>query len=232
MKKFVSFMLSLILSVNLLSVPALAAWDVSDPAANAEDGFTAVSAEKANYAVMSLEELAYCDLETAPAAWQDDIVAAREDIIYSKSWTVDGQCVLIAPDGTVEELPEFYDLFPADWAIPASGVDAEEIVPYSDEINYSGRFYLDKKPQTGFTPPFYLFNGRNGSLVRMKLTDIPGDTCNMGFTDLYANRDAGYVANVPVMYTFGIFTYVTRYGARASTDSDTGFASALVWEVQ
>lgn len=145
MKKFVSFMLSLILSVNLLSIPALAAWDVSDPAANAEDSFTAVSAEKANYAVMSLEELAYCDLETAPAAWQDDIVAAREDIIYSKSWTVDGQCALITPDGTVEELPEFYDLFPADWAIPSSAGetdDEEMIVPYADDFDRNSWEYL------------------------------------------------------------------------------------------
>jgi len=183
---------------------------------------------EAEYTTMSVEELAYCDLDAAPIALQDDILAAREDIIYSHSWTVDGQCVLIAPDGTVEELPEFYDLFPADWDVPVSCVESVAAVPYSDEIFFSGRIYLHEKTDNWATP-FYTFTG-NGAGVQMVLTSIPGATCNMGFTNITRNQDAGYVTDRRAGYTFGIFTSRNiMYGARASTNSTTGYASARVW---
>lgn len=182
---------------------------------------------ESDYAAMSVAELAYCNLETAPAALHDEIVAAREDIIYSQSWTVDGQCVLIAPDGTVEKLPEFYDLFPADWEVPASSPDAEEIVPYANDIFFSGRVYLRQETDSMATP-FYTFTGRGGS-VWMSLSDLPGSSCNMGFTNITANRDAGYVVDKPDGYRFGVYASSNvRYGARASTDSTTGYATARV----
>lgn len=182
---------------------------------------------EADYAAMSVEELAYCNLEIAPAALHDEIIAARENIIYSRSWTVDGQCVLIAPDGTVEKLPEFYDLFPADWDVPTSNVDAEEIALYANEIFFSGRIYLHQKTDSMATP-FYTFTGNGGS-VWMRFTSLPGSTCNLGFTNITTNKDAGFVVDKPVGYRFGIFASSNmRYGARASTNSTTGYATANV----
>lgn len=183
---------------------------------------------ESDYAAMSVEELAYCNLETAPAALQDEIVAAREDIIYSKSWTVGGQCVLICPDGTVEDLPEFYDLFPADWDIPASAVDSVDITPYAGEIFYSGEIKLPKKTDALATP-FFRFAG-NGSLVRMQITQLPVSYCNMGFTNLTLNEDAGFVTGKREGYILGISSSPRyTYGARASVDGDAVYAHARVW---
>lgn len=66
------------------------------------------------------EYYAYLDLDTAPDELKPLIIEARNSIIYSKSWTVDGQCSLYTPDGTLEALPEFSELFPG-WDVPAAG---------------------------------------------------------------------------------------------------------------
>lgn len=183
---------------------------------------------ESDYAEMSVEELAYCNLETAPAALHDEIVSAREDIIFSQSWTVDGQCVLIAPDGTVEELPEFYDLFPANWDIPASAVDSVDITPYAGEIFYSGEVKLPQKTDALATP-FFRFEG-NGSLVRMQITQLPVSYCNLGFTNLTLNKDAAFVTEKREGYILGISSSSRyTYGARASVDGDPVYARARVW---
>lgn len=173
-------------------------------------------------------ELAYSDLHTAPVSMQDSILTAREEIIYSQSWTVDGQCVLICPDGTVEELPEFYDLFPSDWDIPASAVDSVDITPYTGEIFYSGEIRLPQKTDALATP-FFRFAG-NGSLVRMQITQLPVSYCNMGFTNLTLNEDAGFVTGKREGYILGISSSPRyTYGARASVDGDAVYAHARVW---
>jgi hypothetical protein len=70
-----------------------------------------------DYSSMSAEELAYVELADAPAEWQQKILDARYTIIYSNSWTADGQGEYVHPDGTVEKLPKFSDLFPG-WDMP------------------------------------------------------------------------------------------------------------------
>lgn len=214
MKKFTFLALTFILCVSLLSVPAFAAGEASSPA---------------NYGTLSAEELAYCDLAASPAEWQDNILAARENIIYSHSWTVDGQCKLIHPDGTVEELPEFYDLFPADWDIPSSAAETTASAQYASRIHFSGYISLNSRTPV-LARPFYTFTG-NGSSVTMELSDLPGSSCNMGFTNLTLNQDVGYVVNQPSgsRYTISPTSPTYTYGARASTDSSTGRAYANVW---
>lgn len=69
-------------------------------------------------ASLTSEELAYYDLNLAPTEeWKEAILEARNSIIYSTSWTVDGQVSYGLPDGTIEKLPEFSELFP-DWEVP------------------------------------------------------------------------------------------------------------------
>lgn len=75
------------------------------------------AAEAIKYQTLGINELAYCNLDEAPEEWQDDILQAREEIIYSQSWTVDVACVIQNEDGTIEELPEFSELFP-EWDVP------------------------------------------------------------------------------------------------------------------
>lgn len=74
------------------------------------------------YDEMTTEELAYCILAEVPEEWRDKVLAARNEIINSTSWTVDGAGAILHSDGTIEELPDFYDLFPQDWDIPTASI--------------------------------------------------------------------------------------------------------------
>ena len=74
------------------------------------------------YDKMTTEELAYSVLTEVPEEWRDEVLAARNEIINSTSWTVDGAGAILHSDGTIEELPDFYDLFPQDWDIPTVSI--------------------------------------------------------------------------------------------------------------
>ncbi len=66
---------------------------------------------------------AYMDVDTAPDELQEKILAAREVIIYSKSWVADGfACYILSPDGTQKTVPSFSELFPG-WEIPTIDID-------------------------------------------------------------------------------------------------------------
>lgn len=96
------------------------------------------AAEAIKYQTLGINELAYCNLDEAPEEWQDDILQAREEIIYSQSWTVDGACVIQNEDGTIEELPEFSELFP-EWDVPQKDTSS---VAMARTANYVGYVYL------------------------------------------------------------------------------------------
>lgn len=84
----------------------------------------------------TIMELAYMDLESAPSALKDDILAARAEIIFgNQSWTVDGAVSIInLEDGTVTKLPEFSDLFPG-WEIPDTDMISVDIMPYAQNAS-------------------------------------------------------------------------------------------------
>ena len=87
----------------------------------------------------SVEAFAHMDLESAPVAMQDDILQAREQIIFGEqAWTVDGAVSLIYADGTVKPLPEFSDLYPG-WDIPTVNVSessyTESLMPFSNSVD-------------------------------------------------------------------------------------------------
>lgn len=67
------------------------------------------------------EYYAYLDLDTAPEELHEQILAARNRIIFSRSWTAEGcsgYIVDVERGEIVETVPGFYDIFPADWEIP------------------------------------------------------------------------------------------------------------------
>lgn len=68
---------------------------------------------------ISPNQFAYQDINTAPEHSKEAITESREKIIYSYSWTADGITgIIIDKDGNAEEVPEFHELFPAEWGIP------------------------------------------------------------------------------------------------------------------
>ncbi|WP_438498524.1 hypothetical protein [Paenibacillus sp. IHBB 3054] len=192
----------------------------------------ALASNQPNYATLSIEKLAYSDLKTAPEEWKSAISAARNSIIYSKSWTVDGQVAIEQPDGTIEELPEFSDLFP-DWDVPKANVSKsnENSTTLGDPIftimaaNYAGNVYLQAPPTSGGSPIFYAFN-TNANRVSMVADSLPGTSYNAGYADLTDQYDVGWANNLSA----GRKMYLTNpnknhsYGARASTHSTPGYA--------
>ena len=187
----------------------------------------AAAPDTSMYEFMSIEALAYCDLDEAPIEYQDDILAARDAIIHSTNWTVNGQTQIVLEDGTIQELPEFSELFP-DWDIPKAK-NIPDIVTYS--ANFNGVIYLFN-PTTTQTPPFYVFYP-GSYLVEMGATSIPGSSWNAAFTNYTSGYEVGNATNLPVgaAYQLNVASTSFVYGARASTFSTEGYAALYVSDV-
>ncbi len=83
-----------------------------------------------------VSRLAYMNLDQASEAMQEKILQAREEIIFSKSWVADGlQGFVYDKDGNViEEVPQFSEIFPADW-------DMFQVRHYANKL--SGKLHYD-----------------------------------------------------------------------------------------
>lgn len=60
---------------------------------------------------------AYLDIENADDELRDQILKAREIIIFSSSWVCDGEEAYVSRNGKLEKLPQFSELFP-EWEYP------------------------------------------------------------------------------------------------------------------
>lgn len=76
-----------------------------------------------------IQYYAYLDYASAEEELKPVILAARDRIIYRYSWVANGLSGdIIHVDGSRDPLPEFSDLFPADWQEPVGvpcGLDKE-----------------------------------------------------------------------------------------------------------
>lgn len=154
-------------------------------------GFSAgaVAVEPAlNASAMSVSELAYMDLKAAPASLQDDIREARNDIIFGgQAWTVDGAVSIQHRDGTVEELKDFYELFPADWEVPTDAELAQRlaqitIIPYAGTVDWHGTIELPFANNWTNSREFYTFVGTGSYVYAYAVTAPPNSTYNIGFS--------------------------------------------------
>ena len=75
-----------------------------------------------------LESLAFREPDPAQPELTDEILSARERIIYSRSWAADGYTVYIEDleSGRIERLPSFSELFPG-WDMPAEDAPEDSI---------------------------------------------------------------------------------------------------------
>lgn len=174
---------------------------------------------------------AYLDLDTAPEELRQKILDARTAIIFSKSWTVDGQCAISCPDGSEIPLPEFSDLFPG-WDVPTIGKSTEVEVAATG-VNavpaalFTGTVYLQRPADVGDTSPFYSFRA-DGHRVNTIARSIPGVSYNVGYTDCTTGRNAGWATYLPLGYGLMAGTISGHtYSVRASTYSTTG--NSTMW---
>lgn len=170
----------------------------------------------------TVEDLAYMDLDSAPYALQQDILKARQQIIYGEQpWTVDGAVFIIHGDGTVETLPEFSELYPG-WDVPSCEIIKIDFVPVGladGDIEFGGPVKLELYPDNGVnTKDFFTFTG-NGRPVGVYAQTTPCDDAryNIGFTNTSTGRDMGWVPNLSGKAVAAIDTKVSQhYGIRGS----------------
>ncbi|MEJ8306445.1 hypothetical protein [Saccharibacillus sacchari] len=197
----------------------------------------AKAADQSIYSAMSLDQLAYSDVEHAPKEWKEKILAAREKLIYSESWTVDGQVSYELPDGTLKSLPEFSELFPG-WDVPKVNTfkASDHPVALDDPIftimaaSYVGYVYLFNPPVGQETPNFYAFTA-NTNRVTMEASTLPGSSYNAGYANLTNGTSVGWANNLALGSKFHLTNPVSghSYAARASTYSTEGYALMSVY---
>ena len=99
--------------ISMTLTPAVAA-------SSAEQGSEAEKDPVRRELIQAAEQYAYLDPDNASPELRKKILNAREVIIYSSDgWCADGFSATVThADGTVEEVPNFSDLFPSDWDLP------------------------------------------------------------------------------------------------------------------
>lgn len=198
--------------------------------------------------IAEAKKYAYMDLDSATSDMKERILAARETIIYSRSWAADGCSVSIQrADGTEEFLPQFSELFPG-WDIPTvDSLPAEDIdeppsewtdlpaiePPYATPMATAYQYcspYL-KHPSDSNTAPFFAFN-HNGMYVRTTVYQLnASEHCNIGYSNYTTGQSLCYgtylYPNESLqLYTLGWSPFVV--GIRASTYSSPGYSTMLI----
>ncbi len=179
MKKIIS------LALTLACLSAMAATSFAAPA----------SSDSVNPADQDPEmtAIAYRNIEAAETTEEyNSILAARNTIIYGEqSWTIDGAVKVFNADGSVEELPEFYDLFPSDWEpgrLPQPDYSGNMNLPERNSPTlYSGNVYFAKASDDNEIYPFAYKNLPRDGDIGIYLESIPENA--EAFTAGFYNDD-------------------------------------------
>lgn len=192
--------------------------------------------------------------ETTSLSVKNQILAAREEIIFSHSWVADGvNGRILDKDGNVKEvLPHFSDLFPADWDIPAmessEALQAPSVAanPFAQltrgiSLYFREQVRLTNPPYAQDTPVFYTMDttGFPGTYAEYNIetvytTGIYGNTTNIatyniGYTNMNTNRSLGFAERLNNGECFAIDPPEDiTLGIRASTYTNVGYWSMQV----
>lgn len=181
------------------------------------------------------KNIAYMDINIAPADMVESILNARFAIIYGdRAWTVNGAVKIINEYGKVEKLPEFSELFPG-WDLPTIDTYNDYVIG-PQAIGYNEAVELFVASNTSLSDPFYSFNGDGGE-VWSYATSLPGERYNLGYFNEDTKRSVSWTPNLKLYKPNGDYTgsYLTatdgvRYSVRASVfdEGDTGWATMKV----
>ena len=170
---------------------------------------------------------AYMDVSTVSAELKTKILEARETIIFSESWVADGiSGRILDKDGNIkEELPQFSELFPADWNIPvlesSIGVKNEVGGVYGTSegyvtLLYQGGVFLKKPSSTVNSPSFYSFQstGFAGTMYEYSIETVytwgiyqnPSEIAsyNIGYSNADTGKSLGHATRLENGETFAI----------------------------
>lgn len=201
--------------------------------------------------------VAFMDLSQADIEMTNQIIAAREEIIFSHSWVADGlQGWVLDEDGNViEEVPQFSDLFPANWEIPTRNYSitqadlqiADEVTHANDQemmFFYNGTLTLNPPSASTITPAFCSFSttGWAGYLnynithvctsAICQVSDHAAHTYNVGYTNANTGQSLGWKTGLNDGESFSVTTPPgIEVAVRASMDTANSTVSGN-WYVQ
>lgn len=179
--------------------------------------------------ITGLNRYAYMDLEEADAATQQIILEARKEIIFSTSWVADGLYGYITDsDGIVQEVvPQFSEVFPADWEVPVDINTSAVATPYSWQHSFNGVVILRRPPTSGTPSPFHqLSTGVFNNLYVKTISTVgynTSGTYNVGYINQTTGKSLGYAENLANGKSFNITAPTNAtVGIYASTHTAVG----------
>lgn len=229
MKKVCAVMLSILLVLCLTNVAFASEFEKSD----------------VDVALAKAAKIAYLDLEDASAEMREEILAAREEIIFSTDWVADGYTAYVEDqDGNIiRTLPAFSEVFP-DWDLPVSETtyqadiemdsncsqDMDALAASSGYWEHVGFYahYLEAPGNTNSKPflELYVDPERVGRDLKTYATSLSDSkTCNIGYTDLASGASIAYAIRLaPGEACTVTGVRMKIIGIRASTYSTPGWA--------
>lgn len=187
------------------------------------------------------EEIAYLDLETASEEMQEEILEARELIIFNNDWVADGFTAFVTDaEGVSTELPHFSELFPG-WDLPVDDSITEKAPTYNDRAigddPNSSSWHLEGTttlylyhPGSSNSPVFgykYMDPSTVGTAMRITVDLLTAsEHCNIGYTNMVTGQSIAYRTKLSMGTAFTIYGIGNMtVGARASTYSYTGWST-------
>ena len=171
MKKAFVFMLTIALLLSL-SIPAMA---------------TEVTVADAS----DLRSIAYMNLDTADEQTRTNILAARNEIMFSTSWVADdvNGWVLDENGVVIETLPHFSEVFPSDWdsAVPC---DLNITQKYVDLTRTSSTFYTVNTVRNVGSAEWHV------ETISTQAMYESGAKCNLGYKDNTTGVTLGYKSDL------------------------------------
>lgn len=189
-----------------------------------------------------LVNLAYMDLETADPALESKILEARSEIVLNTSWVADGirGYVVDENNNILREVPQFHDVFPSDWDIPAFPAEKSSsemaVTPQADSGYWDPRQYtvkLKNPSASQNTAPFTHFSTHalEGTPAEYEITEVMTNgwctnrelddpTYNIGYSNYNTGASLGLSTRMSESESFAIEPpFGIELAVRASTYS-------------
>ena len=181
---------------------------------------------------------AYMDMNTADDLLKVEIQQARNALIFRTGWVTDGVKGYVHDENgnIIEELPQFYDLFPSEWEIPEvpeySLADAFEPQQWSSlrasvDAAFDGTVTL-QQPTDGVVSSAFckVSTSWNGyTVTQIDTIGYNGSSAkyNVSYTNTATKKSLGYKNNLTSGQGFTIYPPKNiTVGVHASSYSDPG----------
>lgn len=183
---------------------------------------------------------AYMNFDHADSITKVKILESRNKLIYAESWSADGIDAYVTDleGNIIEKLPEFSELFPADWSVPSAVPETKipsGISPYSDTTDvtvYRDNVSLRKPSETAASKPFRTISTTryiedkvrfDTISIRSFTQVVSGTTYNLGYTNLNTGSDLAHKTNLKSGESLSVYPPKNiKVGVRASSYNTSG----------